>query len=306
MNPKRGFFFLAAGLVMITLCEAADNPSIQVVTSDAAVKGFPIVLKVTAIGRQIAPKMSLFDEHAAVGVRLKPKDEDGREYLIVSSKGEGMVYTNREGEQIDAGRLYRVPLGAGDKRSMLLDLASVRPEIGKGITMEDVPPGNYLLTIKFGDSGLESNSVPLVLKEPSQKEKAIAERIALDKDTGIRRTWCRLLRTAWPITNVPATAVSTEAASQLSFHQMLGKVLSSDKLEKVLVQDIRSASVPHWLTPERDALAIMVELATGSGASAGKAEGELLEQHPELRWRFDDFHKDGVGEFLRYALFLGK
>ena len=306
MSCRSSFFFVAAGLAFFTLCEAADDPSINVVTYDAAVKGFPVILKVTATGPQIVPRMSLFDEHAGVVVRLKLTDEDGREYLILSSKGEGMVYTNREGEQIDAGRLYRVPLGAGDERSMLLDLASVQPEIGKGTTMEDVPPGRYLVTITFSGSGIESKSVPLVLKEPSRKEKALAEQMLIDKDTGIRRTWCGLLRGAWPITNIATTPVSAEAAAQLSFHQVLGHVLASDKLEKALVQDVQSASVPQWLVPERDALAIMVAIADESGASTEKAQAELMQRHPDLKWRFDDFHGDSVGEFLRFARFLRK
>jgi len=306
MNCRSSFFFLAAGLVMLALCEAAENPSIHVVTFDAAVKGFPLVMKVTATGRQVVPRMSLFDEHAGVVVRLKLNDEDGREYLIQSSKGEGMVYTNREGEQIDAGRLYRVSLGAGDERSMLLDLASLRPEIGNGITIDDVPPGKYMLSVKFGFSGLESKPVPLVLKNPTRGEKALADMMLFDEHTKIRRTWCGLLRAAWPVRSVTTSTASGEAIAQLSFHQLLGRVLSSDTLEKVRDQDIESAAVPDWLAPEKDALVLSIAIAAEPKEQADNAAAELVRQHPDLKWRFDELQKDKAGEFLRFARFLRK
>jgi len=306
MNCRHSLLAIAAALTALGVCHAEGNPSIDVVMFASAVKGFPIILKVTARGPQVVPKLSLFDEHADVVVTLKLGNEGGREYRIESSKGEGTVLTTREGEQVDAGRLYRVALGGDEERSMLLDLASLRPEIGKGITIEDVPPGRYMLSVKFGFSGHESRPVPLLLKEPSDEEVALADRMLSNRDTGIRRTWCGLLRAAWPVRSVTTSTASGEAIAQLSFHQLLGRVLSSDTLEKVRDQDIESAAVPDWLAPEKDALVLSIAIAAEPKEQADNAAAELVRQHPDLKWRFDELQKDKAGEFLRFARFLRK
>ena len=287
-----------------SVCASEAGPKegrLSLATMPRMVKGFPMLLKLTATGKQTIAKMSLFDEIAEVVVvlRTKPPAKE-TEYRIRSSRGMETILTTRAGERVDAANRHRMQLGKDQKVAMLLDISSLRPELGKGLTADGVPLGAYSLRVSFPFSDMTSNAVDVELVAPSTDERKYLRELA--KRNRVRRSWSRMLREAEDLSNLNEASLGGTAKLQLSFHVLLSRVLScKGPLNEDVTRALGSRQVPQYLQPEKDFVLWEVAMSSKAVAVPREKEKAFFDANPELEWRLATV-RAGSGSFLLYRL----
>ena len=266
------------------------------------VKGFPVILRITARGPQRVPKLTLFSGTGEVRVRLVSTGT-GTEYVISSTGGMDTTVKDEDGERRDdiARNMRLASVGTNEERTMLLDLFSLRPEIGRGTILDQVPPGKYKVSVRFPSSGQESNSVDLEMVAPTDKEKEfLAQVVKLGRTVrcGSGVHWCRIFEQRVRIPKDSMDELTETAKRQLAFHVLLSDALLSDaKTEALPTAQMKDAAVPEYLEPEKRFL--LFELNTVSGRSKDTDFARLEKDCPGLRWRLDALRSNGR-VFRRY------
>jgi len=265
------------------------------------VKGFPLLLRISGDGKQVMPDLSMFEEIGEVAVILKPEGgDDPREYRIESTRGQDRVLQTPDGEQVDGARMFRTVVPKGQRRAMLLDLSSLRPEIGKGLTLAEVPPGKYRMQIEYRHTSARSEPVALELLAASNKEDAFLKQSLVEAETGLRRRWPWLLRQRRSIPAPGANGLSEVAMQQLQFHLLVSKATAAPKATEALFEQLRVMPVPEYLEAERQVLLFDVALAAKLDGASEARKQELEKTYPELKWRLDQIRDSGAS-FLRFA-----
>ena len=204
-------------------------------------------------------------------------------------------------------RLFYVSLDEEEQRTMLLDLSSLRSEIGRGLTLADIPPGNYQIQMK--SPYIESNSVAITLQAATEKQLNFVHEVAaklslLSNRNDTTVDWSQVLRKATNtsefLSPVSLSSLEDGAKQQLSFHLFLLSVLSSQDPLRDL-EKLRNCKVPPYLTPDKESVLLELRAALTREISTRqtKAVKQFLDLHPDLRWRIIAA-KTGQAEFAPY------
>jgi len=274
------------------------EPRLTVSTVPVAVKGFPVVLRLTVYGPvHGAALTSFFDNVAEVVVLMRDKITS-KEYTLSSyNRGSAIVLTTKEGEHRDAERQYRFMVKEGESRAALLELSSLQT---RATSLKDIPIGEYELSVVFPHSRLKSDAVQLRLLSPSEDEQKALEGAFADPKQQVN--WVsRLLNPKKEA--LDWGRLGDVASNQCAFYRLVVAALTGD-LNRELVQEIKSSKVPEYLVPEREVLALEVSNAVSQTQDKTLAAA-LREKYPEISWRLDDIEQ-GHGSFLRFRREGGK
>ena len=276
----------------------ASAVNVLIEVGEKATKGFPVILRVTARGPQRVPKMTVFDYWGDIAVQFVSKT-DGAEYVISSSRGVDVMITSPEGVRHDeiARRMWNVSLKEDEERAMLMDVSSLRPESGIGTILDDVPPGEYTISVQFSYSKKKSNSVDIALLEPSETERDLVHEI-LKKGVLKRRqgvNWSKFLRANIALPPNSLQKIRAHTRSQMQFHDLLSRVLSR---EMYLRTELEVLPVPEYLNVEKACLLLELDTTT-EDKDVGKRREALLIRHPDVRWRFENV-ESGTTQFLKW------
>ncbi len=300
VNAVKGRLLLVAVLLSIYCIHFDDaqaatknssEPNIVIIAEPNVVKGFPMIVKVKARGPQAVPKLSIFSENAQIMVFLASKTEDEK-YTISLTMGKTIdMAIPREGMVSDGTRLFRVWLPANVKRTMIFDLYSLSPEAyHKSTVLNDIPPGKYEIKVRFPQSGITSNSIPMHILAPSDEEKKFLQKMAglsghnFKLGTGVN--WCSFLRSGLEFPVDDLNKSSEVAQRQLQFHILLSSVIAPESPAKnINIEPLKSIAVPEYLEPEKKFLFIEMEKVSGKDV-AEKADA-LLQKNPGLKWRLE-------------------
>lgn len=303
MKTQCGFVGLLLGLClfMVTGVTPASEKKSEILleSPDTLVKGFPAILRVTATGPCVIPKMSLLNELGRVSVKLT-SEKGGKVFVISSNRGRELTVTTPQGIRRDsiAQKMFLTTLSEGEKRTMLIDLWSLRPEVGEGTLLNDVPVGKYSLTISFPSSGKRSNAVAVQVLNPTEDEKKFLDGIrdegVLSRGVGVN--WSKFLRDQliFPKHNFPT--LREEVRKQLQFHILLSRVLTMQPLSR---QKVKTLEVPKYLSAEKECLLIEIDTIT-EGKRAERKRKTFLDKHPGLKWRLGKTNEAEIGDFLEH------
>jgi len=306
MNLKYIYPVIFALVVLLNCFVYADEsetvkPALSLETLPRMVKGFPMVLKLTATGKQTVAQMSIFNDKAQIEVvfKTKPPVKESK-YVIRSSQEEEVIEASREGDRRDPSYRFRMYVDEGKEVTFLLDLSSLRPvNLNKNIIVDDVPPGKYSIVVSFPFSGMTSNSFDVELIEPSLNEKLFLDKVYKNK-TKIWQKWNRILWENDDVSGLDQSLLGEVAKLQLAFHILLSKVLSyKEPLDKDLVESIERSDVPNNLQPEKTFLAWEVAKSIDISFLSPEKEKAFFDENPGLKWRADEVNS-GNKSFLRY------
>lgn len=284
---------------MNSIASSGDGSRLAIEVPDKLTKGFPAILRVTAHGPQRIPRLSLLDELGSITITLISKT-GGREYRISSSQGMELIVTTPEGFRHDAvaRQMFQVALAKGKTRSMLIDLWSLRPEVGKGTILSDVPAGQYNLTVTFPTSEITSPSVEVDLIDPTEAEQALLNEV-IDAGVLLKRgngvNWSKVLRDRAPIKSKSFSNLKEETEGLIQFHLLLSNVLRRE------VSSRKSAdrfSVPEYLRAEKESLLLELDMLEDPQKSE-QAKKDFVKRHPDLKWRHQK-EADSIGLLLRH------
>ena len=284
--------------------EKGSDVKIFIETSKKIVNGFPVILRITAYGKQRVPNLSIFDETALINVIFTSK-KNGFKYTISSTRGQELLMTTAKGIRNDsiARQMFETFLSQQEKRTMLLDLASLRAEVGKSIILEDIPQGQYSVSVEFPSSRKTSNAIDIEILPPSKKELEYLQNVQkvgiLKRGKGVN--WSKLLRDCLPIPENNISELSIAAQDQLRFHLLLSKVLRS----KVSIEKAKSIQVQEYLTPEKKCLLLVLEKSSDKKQNLVVNEKVFEKKYPGLKWRLYNFKKNN-SIFLRYKKIRGR
>lgn len=179
---------------------------------------------------------------------------------------------------------------------MLLDLASLRPELGKGTILDDIPPGEYKVSILFPFSKETSNTIEIELIQPTEDELKFLGKVQKLGVVTIRSfvNWNKASRDRLVIPDDYILPLSVEAKNQLGFHLLLSKVL---RAENSLTEKERGIQVQDYLSLEKECLLLECDDFFGNSQGVAEKKKLFLEEHPELKWRLDRRASD----FLRFS-----
>jgi hypothetical protein len=281
-----------------------NDKKLLIYSEPKVVKGFPAILKISASGPQTVSKMSLFDEFSNIEIELLSYKE--RLKYTIKSTNLGIEYhmTDEEGNAIDPDKsLFYSDVPENSKRDMIIDLGTIRPEIGIGTILDDIPPGKYAVRIRFSSLDRVSNSLDIEFIEPSKNENDFLQK-AVTVGTELRRgkgiNWSMFLIERIKMPKEGFEKLSDIAKSQLQFHTLLSKILSANLLlQEDELKDIETLPVPDYLEPEKQFLILEISMKLGKPDIEEKKKS-FIEKYPNLKWRFNDI-KDHGYSFLRGA-----
>lgn len=276
-----------------------DGAKLVIETDRKVIKGFPLIIRVTAHGPQQVPRLSIFDEIAYVNVIFVSKEYDVS-YIISSTRSQEIIVMAPDGRrnQTASQRMFEVSLKVGERRTMLLDVSSLRPELGKGKIFDGIQPGQYELLVEFPSSGIKSNAIDVEVISPSNKEKEYLHKVQssgfLKRGEGVN--WSKLLRDRLPMPENKIRKIGVDAQNQLRFHELLSRALRSEIRTS---KDAQLLEVQEYLRPERDLL--LMELGS-SGVNQVESKNEAFDkQNAGIKWRLQNI-LEGRADFLRYRV----
>ena len=288
---------LLCQLEVVAATESVNEPNMFIIAGPNVVKGFPVIVKVKARGPQVVPELDFYGEEADINVALVSTTTKDR-YTIRSYQisdddwgmpGEGLVG--------DGAHQFQVGLQENEERTMLFDLSCLRPGIRAGTVLDDVPPGNYELSVGFPSSGINSNSIHVEILAPSGYEKQFLERTSklvtndyLKNGSGVY--WGRFLRVGLEISIDDWNRLGKVAQRQCQFHALLSKVLAPEAAVKdIKIEPLRSMPVPEYLKPEKEFL--FIEMEKVSGKDVAEKASTLLQKNRGLTWRLEKVSSRG-------------
>lgn len=282
---------------------ASDSTNRALITIQGfpiATRGFPCVLKITVHGPGLIPNATIFDENMPIRVTFSAVSSNTT-HTLFSSKGKDIIYI-REGQRVDYTdqEKWQTRVKEGQRQSILIDLASITPQIGRGWLFEDLAPGEYNVAITIPGFVARSNSIRLRVVAPDEVEDqylaSIQRQGSFSRGKGVN--WSRVLQSKVRPSLDNWDRLSTTTREQTSFHMLLARLTASDN---VLGPDdeiaIKTTALPKFLEPERECL--LYEVRTAMGKSDEAEAFRLMKRYPDLEWRLREI-KVGGKDFLRY------
>lgn len=297
MTAGTVYAILSAG--SISAFGQPEKASLTVQSVQTVTRGFPCILKIEIGGPAHAPTASLHDELASIRIELTASTNH-QTYRIGSSRGMDITVTSADGIRRDniAEQMWQVPVSAGTKRSILLDLASLRPEFGQGTVFTDVPPGEYDVKVRLPGVSAQATALRMKVVTPTEDEQQCLS--DLKQDCLVRNKaliWSRVLGSGIRLPRDKWDRLSPTTKEQTAFHMLLADLLAPDKtLGPGDENTVKATPLPKFLEPERECLLHEVRMATGKSDEAEASR--LMKQYPDLEWRLQDI-KTGKKSFLR-------
>lgn len=281
---------------------SANKAQVELQGLSTATKGFPYILKVTLDGPGSIPSATLFDETLPIRVTFVAVDA-GRTYALSSSKGMDIVITTQGGERRDSNNqgMWQRHVERGKQQSVLVDLASIRPELGRGTIFYDLEPGQYDVTVTLPGDPVPSNTIRVRVVAPDTAEQQFLANILKQGSFSLGKgvNWSRVLRNRVRLPADEWDPLSSATKEQTAFHKLLADLNASDK---TLAPDdenkVKMAPLPKFLEPERECLLHEVTVAATGQRDEAEAS-RLMKQYPDLEWRLQDLQA-GKKDFLRF------
>lgn len=276
----------------------ADNPtngtSMMIQSVSTTTKGFPCILKITANGPGALPAATLYDETLPIQVKFVSITND-RTYTLTSSRGNDLIITTPEGDRRDSDKqeMWFTTVEAGKQKSILVDLASIRPELGRGTLLDDIPPGEYGLSVSFPGKTVQSNSIQIRIVPPGEKEQQFLTDILRQGtfNRGKNVNWSKVLRNHPNLSPDKLDLLSPTTKEQVAFHMLLSELTSKKTLGATDEDAVKTTPLPKFLEPEKECLLYEVGVATGKRDEA--KSNELTSKYPDLQWRLQEIKANG-------------
>ena len=272
----------------------ADDAKVSIEVVRKVTKGFPVVLRLSFRGPQRAPRLSVFDDLGGIAVRLVSKS-DGSQYVISSSRRMEITVIGSFGELREdiAEDVSSVSVEEKQQRSMLLDVFALRPELGKGTLLDDLPPGDYAISVELPASDEKSNSLDIELVAPSVAEQEFLAHVntkgVFRRGTGVN--WAKCLPTRVELPKEALRGLEPNTRIQMQFHVLLLCALRAEVSSR---REAESSNVPDYLLAEKECLLLELDALTENNGLEEKRK-TLRRRHPDVAWRL----QEGAG-FLRY------
>ena len=267
-----------------------------------ATKGFPYILKITVDGPGTIPTATIYDDTLPIRVTLDAVGTS-RTYAMSSSKGMDIVITTPEGERRDTDNqgMWQTPVERGKQQSILVDLASIRPEVGRGTLFDDVEPGEYDVAVSLPGDATRSNTIRVRVVAPTAAEQEFLAEVLQQGPFSLGKgvNWSKALRSRVHLPNEKWDRLNPTTKEQTAFHRLLADLNAPDKtLGPDDENTVKAAALPKFLKPERECLLYEVTVAATGKRDEAEAS-RLTKQYPDLEWRLHDI-QTGKKDFLRY------
>jgi hypothetical protein len=249
------------------------------------VKGFPIVVKITAVGEQTLPPLWISPFGTDIVISMVDNKDPQKKWTLKQ-----VMAVEAEEKELALTRV-----NAGSTLSALLDLASLSLTINsdKEITMNDMPDGSYNVTIGFSFSTVTSNTFKLELRSPSASEKEFLECPAIRK-VKYDVAWGPVLSRGGSIAELPFKKLGAEATQQMALHRALLDVVSaSDMKTAKVLQDFKAMTVPAYLSDWKKLYELDLEWLLDATATNSKLD-DFEKLHPSLSKSIKGI-RDGYG-----------
>jgi len=266
-----------------------------------ATKGFPYILKITIYGPGSIPYVTLLDDTLPFRVTFSAVGS-GRTYSLSSSKEADTVIITPEGDRLKDGQdMWQMHVERGKQQSILIDLASIRPEIGRGMLFDDLAPGEYDVTVSLSGDNAPSNTLRVNVTAPDVAEQQFLAEVLQQGPFCLGKgvNWSKALRNRIRLQNDKWDRLNSTTKEQIAFHRLLAELNVPDK---ILGPDdegkVKTTPLPKFLEPEREYLLHEVAI-TVSGKRDEAEAARLMEQYPDLEWRLQDL-QTGMKGFIRF------
>lgn len=275
------------------------------------VKAFPVIAKLTfsvpaekvsttpRVGFRsffYAPVTTLFSQYANIRVVFTNR-VTGEKYFINSTRGSGLSNTIP----------FHIVISEGETQAMLIDLSSLRPESGDGLTLSSIPSGDYSMRLETSLTNTSSNTVSITLMDDSPQEQDWVRQVTEIVSSENERTffsWVEALKKASKAAPALSLAslqkLNVEAAQQLSFHAFMTAFLVSDNSTQTR-KALEIFPVPAYLEVQKESLLLERDIISSkkeNDALKTRAE-QFLKLHPQMQWRIENARK-GEAEFSPY------
>ncbi|NUQ64496.1 MAG: hypothetical protein HUU20_18680 [Pirellulales bacterium] len=289
---------MGAAALCLLLSAPVAAQSVVIQGPSQVVKGFPIIIKVTVSGPAVVERFDLNSSTGAVRVDLI--SETGQRYAIVAPSRTHMLELHR-GAALDA---VSTEIDRGESRSMLLDLQSIPGT--DGLSMDDVPPGRFRLSITLEEARLEhatsmrptlgSNEIEITLLRPTPAE---AQVIATIRDDGRHRLklrdgvrWGNTLVVGADLESHDLRGISPTAREQLGLHLAMTRFLSGRRrIDPEAIAALKAEKFPAHLESEHAVL--VAELKRSVGTASPQELSSLAERYPDMKWRVEGIARGG-------------
>lgn len=264
-------------------------------------KGFPCIAKITVLGPGFIPAVSLYDDTLPIRVTFRAVDTS-RTFTVCSSRGMDIAVTTPDGERRESDNqdMWQTCVENGKRQSVLVDLASIRPEVGRGTLFDDLEPGEYDVTVLLFGGDPTSNTIRLRIVAPNADEAIFLGEILRQGSFSLGKgvNWSKALRYPIRIPSDTRARLTSVTKAQTAFHMLLVDLLASGNVLGPDDEDaVKATPLPKFIEPERECLLNEVTVASGHGEQAETAR--LAGKYPDLEWRLQGT-VNGSGDFLRY------
>lgn len=291
----------------LLLAQQEPNNAITLEALPKAVKGFPLVFKVTIQGKQEVSSLSIIDNDNPVTIHFK-SDSDINEYTIKSFRIDYGVATIQS--------KHKLLIPEAQKCTMMFDAWALYVGNGKQTSLYDIPPGKYSVFVELKtinptlqiwnrlsadqkreieESGwkdyipvfeptMSSNTIALELIEPSEQETQFIKKMRKNSGEVYRDgvNWSAFLRRNIQIPGDNMSTLTDVSREQISFHKLISEVNIADEQSLVKsIDEVKNATLPGFFEPERQLL--LLELK----GNPAKERDNFLKKYPELKWRVE-------------------
>jgi hypothetical protein len=285
---------LVAQVPLGTRLFANADSQIAIEGPHRAVKGFPIILRVTTTGPMVVPMADICHTLEDLSVTFTPLGGGGP-YEIQSNRSmEFDLSLPGDGPGQDGADLANRRIGEVERMVFFFDVASLR-SFGKGARFADISPGRYRLTITFSLSKVTSATHAIELIEATAEDQAFLDDVMMSKDrVALQRSPSRSRRPIlWPeliaaskLWEMPLSQIqklSSFASAQVQLHALLYQVNRG----AITQAEALNHPVPQYLEAERNWRLLECRLERGTD-DARAAMREFADEHPGFAWRLNE------------------
>lgn len=288
---------------MLILAETpASGAQVTIQGLPTATKGFPYILKITVHGPGSIPTATLYDDTLPIRVTFSAAGAE-RTYTLSSSKGMGLVITTPEGERRDSDTqgMWETPVEQGRQQSVLVDLASIRPELGRGMLFDDLAPGEYEVAVSLPGDDVSSNTIRVHVVAPGVTEQQFLAEVLRQGPFSLGKgvNWSKALRSRFRFPNDKWDRLNSTTKEQTAFHRLLAELNAPNKpLDPNDENKLKTAPLPKFLEPERECLLYEFRVVVTGKRDEAEAS-RLTKQYPDIEWRLQHLQTGKKG-FLRF------
>ncbi len=248
------------------------------------------------------PLTTLFSDFANIKVVFVNQTTNSQ-YPVTATRG---FYTTLNGTMgaIGAQGLYYHQISSDDPQTMLLNLGNLSAEMGQGLTVMDLPAGDYKVQVVWNETNQKPIELPLTIIDPSDEEKAFLDQFPEDVKSPYKYrevSWGDVILFSKNLDEKTSllsdvSQLSQVAQQQLEFHKFLLKVKNASDVPANRVA-LSALPVPAYLQVDKECILLEREIADllmkGQPESADLQQQveTFLGKHPSLTWRINEVRK---------------